>query len=304
MYFIFYGDYRRAEPLLREALTLRRKELPLLNEGIGRTLRNLALLHLYTGQLRRARRYAHLAIAIFEQIGHQRSLMNMYACWLLGEIYLELGEWPVAEAYIQHAINGYIEILAVPGTPPTEVLFDAMGTCLRLLAQIEIERGQRGSARRRLEAALHIARMTVGEQGFPTAQVQRELARIELTEGLYLPALERCTRALNAFQRRVADDHVETARTLHVRGRIEAAQGQFQTAQQSQEAALAMLRRLCPQPHPQAGYILQSMAELALLAGDTNQARCCLQPALQEFQATIPHHPATRACARRLTDLP
>jgi tetratricopeptide (TPR) repeat protein len=303
MYFTFYGDYQRAESLLREALALRRRELPLLNEGIGRNLRNLALLHFYDGRLRRARRYAQLAIAIFEQIGQSRSLMNMYACWLLGEIYIELGEWQAAGTYVQYAIDGYVDILAPPGTRPSEVFFDAMSTCLRLLAQIEIERGQRGSARRHLESALHIARMTVGEQGFPTAQIQRELARLDLAEGHYLVALDRCTKALTAFQNRGADDHVETARTLHLRGRIEAARGRVETAQQSLESALAMLHRLSLRPHPQAGYVLQSRAELALQTSDRHQARQFLQAALQEFRASIPRHPATEACAQQLGDL-
>lgn len=303
MYFTFYGDCRRAEPLLREALALRRHQLPLLHEGIGRNLRNLALLHFYDGRLHRARRYAKLAIAIFEQIGQARSLMNMYACWLLGEIYLELGEWQAAEPFVRRAIAGYVEVLASPGTPPGEVFFDAMGTCLRLLAQIEIERGQRGSARRHLEAALRIARTTVGEQGFPTAQIQRELARLDLAEGHYLTAKDRCEKALAAFTNRLADDHVETARTLHLHGRIEAARGRIETAQQSLESALAMLRRLSPRPHPQAGAILQSRAELALQTGDRQQARQFLQAALQEFRASIPHHPATEACAQQLGDL-
>ncbi len=302
MYFTFYGDYQRAAPLLREALALRRSQLPLLHEGIGRNLRNLALLHLYDGRLRRARRYARLAIGIFEQLGQQRSLMNMYACWLLGEVYVELGEWQRAEYYVQFAIDGYVEILASPGTKPNEVFFDAMATCLRLLARIEFERGLRSSARRRLESALHIAHMTVGEHGFPTAQIQREFARLDLAEGHYLTALDRCAKALAAFQRRVADDHVETARTLHVRGRVELAQNQVETARHSLESALAMLRRLNPQAHPHAGAILRSQAELSLQTGDRQQARELLQAALQEFRATIPRHPATADCVRQLSD--
>jgi len=190
------------------------------------------------GDYMHARELALQLIALLEPV--KRTDPRSYG-WgglrLAGTTARKLGEYDVARAYLEHALEVLEQTLG-PGHPHC-------ADTLVELARTWLLQGEYAQAHATLARAQTIVETSLGDDGAPlSAQILLHQGRVFLHEGHHAHAEERIERALNTYLRLVPADHPQLGYTRIFMGEVYRRQGRFDEAQAQFEGAMNIRGRL------------------------------------------------------------
>ena len=257
------GLYDLAEPLLREALSVRRRALGADHPAVAQSLNNLGVVLRHRGNYDGAEPLFNEALAMrrerYEGVDHPdlaESLNN------LGLLYQERGRYPVAEKLLREAIA--IQRAAEAGSNAE------LAALLANLGILQTEVGDWAAAEPPFREALELRREALGERHPLVADSLNDLGVFLGIQGDYESAEGMLREALAMRRRSLSDDHPALAESLNNLGRLLREAGDFPGAEELYREAIAIREKKLGRNHRlvaihvhNLGQVLQAQDKLA-----------------------------------------
>jgi serine/threonine-protein kinase len=326
------GEYRKAEPVLRQAYDEARRALGPRHRETREIAVALGACRIYVGD------YAGAQTLLIETVpdwAAERPVSTAQTVGLstLGLSYLMPGQpreglpWLERAVELQRSagISDWSYLLALtnlgqarqmlgdraakqdllevyqraPLLPPNQLFIYSL---LALGTEYQYD-GDFAAARRVLEQAIPLATARYGEPHPQTAHPLADLAVVLASEGRFAEARIAGARALEN-QRSLAPDHPELARTLAQLGRVELLAGDAAAAEKLLRRALEIRRRRLAPGARLTGATAGFLADALRALGRLDEARPLAAEALQVTRNFFPvHHPESVRCAKRVLSL-
>jgi len=254
------GSYQRAQPLLLEALSIRREHNGDEHEEVASSLNNLATLYQDMGNYHEASRHYNEALAIRKLLlGDEHpeiaAILNS-----LAEQQWYLGNLNAADSLFRQTLDMQLKLLGNDHPDVAQTLND--------LGYVLYAKGELDVAEPMLRQALEVATQTQGNIHPQVATVLVNLANLLETKR-DLPAAERYLRdALRIDQTLHPDGHPDVAITLLNLGRVLTAQGDHETAESMYLEALDVQKQYLGEEHPSVAQTMGSLAQLEETKGN------------------------------------
>jgi tetratricopeptide (TPR) repeat protein len=293
-----FGDYRRAEAYLKQALAIRKQVLGKPNSEIVASLYDVGFVLKDQGKFAEAQDYFEQALAIIRHLRGEEHLETAVSFNNLGLVYKDLRRFREAQGYFERALQ--ITDARDPDHPNSV-------DCLHNLAWLSVDQGDerlRARARSYLDRALKIQQRVFGEQDLRTVESLNGLGELLFRQGdfgdtvpdePYKEAQSYFNQALAIRAKLLGERHPETAESLNNLGRVLERQGDTAAARSYFERALKIQREVLAEGHPRTA---QTLANLGRLLGRTSadlwEAKLNLEQARDIFERTVgPEHPDT-----------
>lgn len=290
------GRYEQAEPLLRQALSVREQALGTEHPDTATTLNTLAWLYQNQGKYEQALPLLQHALVIREKTlepGHPDILNTLND---LGALHYLLSQYEQAETILQRALSNFQE--------PAETASTGFADTLNNLAMLYQHQGKYQQAEPLNERAFAIYEQALGPEHPYTLLTLNNLAFIYHLEGKYNKAEQLYLRALNVQERTLGKDHPDLATGLNDLASLYLEQGQHEKAESFSSRALVIYRQSFSTEHPGIAAALNIFASLALARGQTNEAEEIFLQALSVHERTLgTAHPRTALTLNNLARL-
>ncbi len=275
--FLNLGLYDRAEPLLTEALALRRAAAAG-GDDLVRSLGHLAAAQHSRGEYEGAQASLDEALRLLQAASGAPSAQLAAVQHSLAVLAQSRGEYEPAESLYREAL----EIRrSLPGGD------EGLGDTLVNLAGLLRERGRYDEARPLLEEALELERRTLGDDHPAVATSLDALGGLAYRSGEQ-PTAERCYREALAIRERVlGPEHPSVASTLNGLGLVLHATGRLEEAESSLRRALELRRRTLGNDHPRVTTTLNNLAWLLHDTGRYDEAEPLYREALATNRARV-----------------
>jgi eukaryotic-like serine/threonine-protein kinase len=270
-----YGQlnvYDQGEPLLREALAIRRRLHPEGHAEVAETLDELGTL------LRRRGDFAAAGAQLEEAVSVRRRLPGdprlSRSLFLLGDLRRQEGKLAAAAELME-------ESLRVSRTPPPGVEFDAStATILEGLGIVAQAQGDFVAAEARLREALALRRKELGTEAPRTADTLNRLGTLLQARGHLEEAEVMLREALSLMERHLGPDHGGLTVPLNNLALTLQNRGDYAGAEPLYQRALVMARRLHGDGHPSVATNLNNLGLLRHDQGRFREAAALLEEAL------------------------
>lgn len=236
-HYISLGKYELAEPLLLQALQIRKQLLGQQHSDVAVELNNLASLYTYQGKYELALPLFQQAQQVYEQLEHP---YLTYVLSNLGELYFELGMYAQAEALFQRAR----QISERLGDTHHGMLFSLNG-----LANLSLKRGNYVEAEVFFQQALHICKQNLEPGHTDIAAPLHGLANLSFELGNFAEAEVLFQQALDILEQALGREQPEVAKVTHDFARLQQAQGNYEAAKVLYAHALAVRRKAFGEHH-------------------------------------------------------
>ena len=254
------GNYVSAEPLLTEALKIRRGKLDKYDSEFAESLTNLG--HLYKA----VRKYAE-AEDLFqevmeiarEKLGAEHPAYGMSVIDL-ADLYETKGEY--AKAIFLH--EKMIEIVKV-GLGEHHLAYVVE---LKILAELHLRTGEYSKGRSFCERAAAIVKASPTENSPEHAQALTELAQLYVSLGDYETAEKHCRMALEITGRVAGKESAEYAKNLHALAKLCYLAGSYGEAERVAREAGNILRDVYGANHPKYASGLSFLSVVLHCSGD------------------------------------
>jgi serine/threonine-protein kinase len=278
------GLYRQAEPLLADALAIRRRLDSEDATGVVASMNALGVLYMEEGRYSEAEPMILDAIAIAEEsfgADHPKAA----ACYLiLGNIYVRQGKIEEAGQLYRQALEIREREL---GPAHSEV-----AACINNLAGVLFNQGKYSEAEPLFRRSLAVRTQTLGADHPSVAEASSNLAatvcvmgRPQEAEPLYHRAMEIWVKAFGPDHPRVANVHNNLGALYGRLGRLADAESHFLRSLEIRRTALG-------DSHPQVARCLANVAITQSMRGRSLEAETSFQQALDLLKATVdPDHP-------------
>ncbi|MBS1059422.1 tetratricopeptide repeat protein [Gluconobacter sp. Dm-44] len=274
------GRLNEAEPLLLEALKIRRQAQPAGHPDIASSLNNLATLYLNQGRLSDAEPLFLEALQIYRQAlpaGHPNIAMSLSS---LATLYQAQGRLSEAEPLFLEALQIYRQ--ALPAEHPN------IAISLNSLATLYQAQGRLSEAEPLFLEALQIYRQAL-PAGHPDialslnnlASLYQAQGRLNEAEPLFLEALQTLRQAL-------APRHPNIAISLSNLAGLYQAQGRLSEAEPLFLEALQIYCQALPPGHPTMATPLNNLAGVYQARGQLNEAEPLYLEALKIRRQSLP----------------
>jgi tetratricopeptide (TPR) repeat protein len=328
-------NYRAAERLLQQALTITQEQLGINHLATATSLNNLAGLYRAQGRYTEAEPLLQQALTIrTEQLGinHPSTASSLNNLALL---YKSQGRYTDAEPLYQQALTITQEQLGInhPSTASSlnnlALLYWAQGryteverllqqsleiyqkqlginhpdtaSSLNNLAGLYESQGRYGEAEPLLQQALKIHQEQLGINHPDTAQSLNALAGLYESQGRYGEAEPLFQQALKIHQEQLGINHPDTAQSLNALAELYQAQGRYTEAEPLFQQALTIRTEQLGINHPDTAQSLNTLAELYQSQGRYGEAEPLLQQALKIHQEQLGiNHPSTATSLNNL----
>lgn len=277
------GLYTEAEPHLRAALELRRRELGESHERVAESrLALCALLH-EQGRFADAETACRQALESFQALpGHD--IETASALNSLGELLRSRGDYAAALPYCADALALRRKAL---GDAHEEV-----ATSLNNLALLLVARADYAAAESRFREAIEINRNALGDAHPNVAAGLVNLAGLLQDTGNLAAAEPLLREGLARLRARFGDEHRDVAVAMGNLARLLAAKGESAEAETLHRQALALHRGRLGDAHPDVAATLDSLASIYWSRGDYDAAEPFRREALAlRREALGPDHP-------------
>ncbi|MEW6744383.1 MAG: serine/threonine-protein kinase [Planctomycetota bacterium] len=273
------GLGERAAELFQTGLDIRQELYGGDHAEILDSLRDLAVITQYQGNLARAEELRREALAM--------------SCRLFGEVHLEVAEDHFQLAALLRVKEQYGE---------AEVQYrQALGIRQQLLGPEHVDvaylqwqlagllqlRGDHEEAKKLCRGALEMTRRLVGEEHVAVSQALVCLASILLSGGSYTEAETHYREALAMRCRLLGNEHVLVADVLVNLASLQREQERYDQAEASLEEALAIVRRLVGEGHPSVANVFYQWGALRQVQGRTKEAEAQYQRALEILRGSV-----------------
>lgn len=290
------GLYDRAEPMLADALRLRREHLEPRHAEIADSLAHLAFLSFERSDFEAAEALGHEALEMRRELFGEAHPDVASSLHDLGELYRVQGRPDEAEALYREALairrarlgpfhRDVAESLAELGLLKTETGEAAAAEKL-LREALAIWRAELGPAHHKLAMGLDYLAYALGAQG-----------KNEAAESLFEDALAMQTELLG-------EAHPDVGLTLTDLGRLHYETGDLEAAEPLLRRALDIQQRLHGDRHPMVATAMNDLALVLSANGELATAEPLFKKALAIYRATLgEEHPAVPTVITNLARL-
>jgi len=242
--YLYYvsGNLKDGEPLLRQALEIRRKEMPA-TDAYAETANFLALFCRDTRKLDEARTLAEEAVAIRSRVLDASDPLLAETMETLGSIYSARGEYDQAATTFAKARAIY-ESRLDPKNPKAEY-----GTLLVNIAGNDQRRGKFQKAEADFQTALDVLSKNPGVQHPIYATSLLGPALLEMELGHYAASEKLCNQAVDLLKKELGDQHPMFIQGLSERGNLYWSMGNYEAAEADYSVALAARRKVFGPSH-------------------------------------------------------
>jgi len=223
------GETDPAEPLLNEALSIRRTLLGGRHPLVAETLESLARLNFERGELAQAEALAREGLGLLTA-AERRDRVAALLLHRLGLVQLQRADYVAAEASLLEALN--IRRAIHPEPHPD------IATSQANLAYLMQTTGRYDEAEGLYRAALDSYRSVLGEDHPWVGRALAGLASTLRAQGRLTEAEELQRQVLQSHSRNLGEDHVEVAMTYNDLGRVIQDQGRLDEAERYYREAL------------------------------------------------------------------
>ncbi|MFC4309620.1 tetratricopeptide repeat protein [Steroidobacter flavus] len=273
------GQLDRAQPLIEQALSIRRARFGEDNIDVGRSLFNLNRIYGERGDLVKAEQLARSSLALAEKHTGADSLQTALNLCQLGVILHRQDKWAAAEQSLQRCLD--IRIARLGKTH--ELVADPLDN----LALIAIDRMDFDTAERLAREAVAIDKQARQADHPLYARHLQNLASALQGKGDLKAAGPLYRQAIDLFDRVLGPKHFETIDAMSNYGRCLMKEGRLDEAQQIFATMLARDREIRPD-HAYVGHDLESLGRVALRKHDYVTAERHLREALGIYRKTLP----------------
>jgi len=273
------GQLDRAQPLIEQALSIRRTRFGDDNLDVARSLFSLNRVYAERGDLARAEQLARGSLALAERHTGADSLQTALNSCQLGVIMHRQDRWADAERLFQRCLD--IRIARLGKTH--ELVADPLDN----LAIVAMDRMDFDTAERLAREALAIDKLARDENHPLYARHLGNLASALQGKGDLEAAGPLYRESIDSHNRVLGPMHPDTIDAMNNYGRYLMKQGRLDEAQQIFTTMLARDRQIRPQ-HAYVGHDLESLGRVALRKHDYVAAERYLSEALQIYHQTLP----------------
>ena len=317
------GLHDLAEPLLREALSIRRRVLGDDHPAVAQSLNNLGVVLRQRGDYDGAEPLFNEALEMrrrqYVDVNHPNLAESLHNLALL---YQDRGRYPVAEKLmreaiaIQRAVEGgsgadlaallaKLGILLAevgdwegaeqPFREALELRREALGEDHPLVADslndLGVFLGIQGdleSAESMLREALEMRRRSLNEDNPVLAESLNNLGRLLREKGDYAGAEELYREAIAVRSKRLGRDHRLVAIHVHNLGQVLQAQGKLAQAEVQLRDALTIRVKVLGEKHSEVGISYMALGDLLVQQGRAATAEPLLRKGIEALSATLP----------------
>jgi len=274
------GLLPRAEPLLREALDLRRQALGDDNTDTAASRERLGLLLIDRGAYAEATAELRHALTVQRRhFGGEHPEVGRTLNDLGISLYFQ-GRYPEAGAMLRLALGVRRRALG-PRHPD-------LGKTLNNLAAVWYRQKDTTAAAAAMREALALHRAAYGETHPAVATNLSNLGALLSETGQSAEAETLLRQALAIRRRLHPGAHPDVAETLNNLGRVQLHQGRRDDARESFRAALAQMREALGPDHPNTLAVLVNLGDLEIEAGAFETAESVFQEVLSRRRRTLP----------------
>jgi tetratricopeptide (TPR) repeat protein len=294
-YFHGRAVYPQAALLLREALSIREKQLGLDHPDTAQSLNNLAGLLRAQGDDAGARPLFERALAIREKVLGPEDHQTATSLNNLADLLRFQGDLAGARPLSERALAIREKVLG-PEHPRTAMSLDNLASLLQA-------EGDFAGARPLYERAIAIHEKVLGPEHLRTAMSLNNLAAMLKFQGDVAEARPVCERALAIREKVLGPEHPDTAISLSNLASLLQAQGDLAGAQPLYGRALAILEKALNSEHPNTNRGRHDLAVLLLASGKATDAFALGKTALAAHDKVLgPGHRWTKDSARVTAD--
>ena len=274
------GLHTEAEPLIEEALAIRRSQSPGNDLDIAQSLYSLNRVYEKKGNLDRAESLAIESLAINERETGTESLVTAGSLCRLGVIHLERGRFDKAEPLFERCLDIRTQRLGINREELTVPLDN--------LARIAMERGNYARAEALLRQALEIDRHTRGAENAQYARHLHRLARVTMERGNHREAEAMYRESVTLHRKILGENHPETIDALSFMGMFLAELRQLDEAERTLQQVLKMNRAARGAQHPYVGNDIENLGRVAFKRGQWQAAERNFKEAIDIYEASLP----------------
>jgi len=277
------GLYKEAEPLLKEALAIRRERL---GDVHSRTIYSMNTLAGLYKKLVRYDEAESLYVEALERAKQNENVDRLVMRTNLGTMLLEMGRLGEAEPIILECVE---EERARGG----EDALDTLGA-VQNLGVLYYRQGRFKEAEARYRTVLEKKKVLLGEDSPSTIGAMICLAQALESRGDYEEAEQISLKAVEASTRVRGADHPKTLNALNTLATIYMGKKQWEKAEQRLRECLAGFSRTLGEDHPDTLMIKLNMANCARNQGDLKDAELLYVECLKSAEKTLGRdHPHT-----------
>jgi tetratricopeptide (TPR) repeat protein len=287
------GHFEEAEPMLRQALALRRRTLGNEHLQVAASLNDLARLREAQGDYESAEQQYQAALAMRRRLLGNEHLAVAGSLNSLGSVFFIQGKYA-------EAIELYQEALAMRRRLHGNQHLDVADS-LFSLALAQVYNGDLESAERHFREALAMRRQLLGNEHPLVAANLRQLGQMARYRG-DLDSAESLLREALAIQRRVlGNQHLDVADSLNDLAIVLQSKDDLDGAEVLYRESLAIYRRLLGNEHHWVAIALNNLALVLNAKGDLDGAEMLFREALAMSQRLLDsEHPDIALCRANL----
>jgi len=275
------GLYTDAEPLLRDALEIRRRELGERSAESARSLSELAWLKFWAGQLDEAERLARQALGIQERVLAPDSLDTAWTRYRLGATLSRMGEFDRGRDLLTAALAVFERTLG----PESQ----AVSWCLNDIGVGYVVSGQPEEGLPYVRRALEVKERVLGPDHPDAAVSRNNLADLLSLMGRDEEAQPLLEKGVVSMEKTLGPDHTSLADCLESLGRVLLHQGKLDEAEATLERALSIQESNMDPMSPELALTLHTLAETHRAQGEYEAAERYYRRALSIREIRAPN---------------
>ncbi len=290
------GRYAEAEPLLREALSIRRGLERPEPRDVAESCTALAL-HLHRlDRDAEAEPLLREAVEILARVDGERSIGYAMALDNLADVYMGRGEFDAADAIYEKTLPIYRQWHGERNPLIAKVLNNR--------SVLRREQNDLPAAEQLLREALDMWRESLGSDNGLVAQAENNLGTLLVIQHRPDEAEPLLRAALQTRIRLLGDDHPDVAESLDVLGGVASARGQLDEAESLLRRALDIRRRHLGPHHSRVASSLANLGVLMEDRGDPAAAEACYRQALDIRRRILdPRDPSLASTLRAVASI-
>ena len=290
--------YAEAEPLLKQALTIRERILGVEHLDTATSRNNLGQIYRLLGEYRQAEPFLKRTLATREQVLGTEHPDTAFTLHDLGHLQYFLGEYEDAETFYQRALAIRMQVLGAEH-PDT-------ATTLNHLGQLYYGQGKYEQAEAYYQQALLIRKKILFPETLHPllATTRNGLGLLYYAQGKYQEAEAQFQQALTIRERTLGPEHHLTTITLNHRGMLYQKLEMYEQAELLHKRVLLIRERALGPQHPDSAFALNDLAGLYHLQGRYAEAEDLYQHALAIKEQKLGfEHPGTATTYNNLASL-
>ena len=270
------GLYDEAQPLLKQALSVRQRIHGTRHPDVAESLHALGRLRYEQGRYNAAALLYRQALKMRGELLGRRHPDAATTLRALGWVHQQTDRHAAADSLFRRALSIRRSALG-PDHPDVAESMSDRAASLRI-------RGRYQEAERRYRQALRRYRQAFGQTHLSVAEGLHNMAVVMQNQGRYGEAASYAQKALQRYRALFGEQHPDVATSLSNLAYVQQKVGRYDNAERNYRRALAMRERLLGDDHPHVANSLNNLAALLQDRGRYQKAEPLAERALQIYR--------------------